>query len=207
MTTDGDGGIARNFRTHGQLAVFNLALDAIEQAVIGAWHVAHGVDPDPLPQAETAIEAMLHVQAAVSFHRHRYLEQRDGRLPATPGEALEMGAGLCGHQTQVFASLVRSLGLETRQVGFAFTTDAGDETHAAVEVVVNGSWRFIDITWGSYWLDADGELLSLDEVLALEYRDAARVSNRPLFALTARDPFVYLDGERWLLTFEDRILA
>lgn len=212
VLADLDGGIARNFRSRGELAVFNLALEAIEQAVNGAWRAAHGVVPDPLPQLETAIETMLHVSAAVRLPRYLDLTARDERLPATAGEALEMGAGLCGQQTQVFASLARALGLEVRQVGFAFTTELGPETHAAVEVVVNGTWRFLDVTWCSYWADGDGTLLELDEILALDDRDASRVTNLPALAiaphtLAGRDPFAYLDGERWLLSFEDRILA
>ncbi len=209
---DADGGITRHFRSRAQMAVFNMTRTAIEESVVGSWVDAHGYEPDPLPQLETAVETMLHVSQAIRLPRYRLLEYYHDRLPKTSGEALDTGIGLCGQQTQVFACLARSFGLDVRQVGFRFETERGEETHATVEVVINGGWRFMDVTWCSYWVDEAGDLLSVDEVVDLPVRSSGRVSNSPLmlassYRMIGRDPFAYLDGERWILKYNELVIA
>jgi hypothetical protein len=135
------------------------------------------------PLGELVGEAALdYTVGHVSTGALGYLELVGARLPGPkPNEILAAQAGLCGPASQVFAAIVKRLGFSVRAVLFYYTDPGGQaDGHTAVEVSYGGTWHFFDPTFGQFWTDAAGNVLSIAQIragLGTVQRDAASFTN------------------------------
>lgn len=77
--------------------------------------------------------------------------------------------GICGNHQEIFAKAMMFLGIRTRYLSVYYMDESGNRhNHAAAEFLLNGKWRFIDVTWAAFWLgDAKdiSSLLGFEEVI------------------------------------------
>jgi transglutaminase-like putative cysteine protease len=143
-----------------------VAVEQVRREVAYAEKYAGGV-----PYAHgrlVAQAAMDYVVEHVSPTAYGYLEIFGGQLPgSTPDAVLRAQAGICGDAALVFAAIVKQLGLGARSVQFYYD-DPGNvpDNHIAVEVSYDGGWHYFDPTFGVFWTDATGNVLSITDVRA-----------------------------------------
>ena len=114
--------------------------------------------------------AMDYVVGHVSASAYGYLETEGLPLPApTASAVLAIQAGICGHAALTFAAIVRQFGFDARSVQFYYTDPSGPaglgtpDSHIADEVFYDGGWHFFDATFGDYFVDANGDVLSITD--------------------------------------------
>lgn len=152
-----------------------------QNGTAGSTWAPHG--PSPYPAGElTAVSALNYVVGHVSPGVYGYLQVTGGQLPGDhPDEILAAQAGFCGDAALTFAAIVKRLGYEARSVQFYFTTPGGaPDDHIAVEVYYDDSWHYFDPTFGVYWTDLAGNVLSIADVRnggGIEHRDDASFTN------------------------------
>ncbi|MGC6511941.1 MAG: transglutaminase domain-containing protein [Parvibaculales bacterium] len=92
----------------------------------------------------------------------------------------------CFGYAHVLRGLLEALGYQTRFVHLHNIPNQGN--HTALEIKINGKWRFLDPTFGAYFTTdgtPDGDLLSLQEVIrhdlaSLQTKVVATQKTRPL---------------------------
>jgi Transglutaminase-like superfamily len=112
--------------------------------------------------------AMDYTVGHVSTGAFGYLELAGRRGPGyKPNKILAAQAGICGQASWVFAAIVRRFGLRVRSVTFSYVDPGGSpDGHTAVEVLYGGEWHFFDPTYGQFWTDAKGEVVSVAQIRA-----------------------------------------
>lgn len=158
--------------------------------------------------------AMDYVVGHVSTGAYGYLELVLGEPPGGPdlpsywepvNTILASQTGICVHAERSFAAIVRALGFPVRDVGFDFVDPDGTaDAHAAAEVEYDGGWHFFDPTFGQFWTDASGDVLSIDAVRAnggIEHRDDASFTN------LIEDPESPAGGDTWFETDPSTVLV
>lgn len=87
----------------------------------------------------------------------RQFRMLDGAF-AEPGSnaklCVEARHGICGNQAAVGIALFEKAGLQVRPLEFYYNQNGQRFTHIIVEVLIDGSWRPIDTTYGAYWIDS-----------------------------------------------------
>jgi Transglutaminase-like superfamily len=113
----------------------------------------------------TALSALNYVVGHVSVGEYGYLEIEGLPLPAhTPNAVLGAQAGICGETSLAFAAIMQHLGYQARRITFYWTLANGTpDGHTAVEVYYGGSWHYFDPTFGQYWTDANGNIMSITD--------------------------------------------
>jgi len=129
-----------------------------------------------------SLSAMNYVVGHVSTGAYGYLEVFGGTLPtARPDSILGTQAGICGHAALSFAAIVRHFGYAVRSVQFYYSTPEGTpDSHIADEVFYDGAWHFFDPTFGVFWTDPSGQVMSITDVRAnggTEHKDHASFTN------------------------------
>ncbi len=125
----------------------------------------------PYSRAQLIAEAAMdYVAGHVSDTAYGYLEIVHGKLPRSRANpTLGAQAGICTGAAVTFATIVHHFGLPVRSVDFYYDDPAPEDTpdgHVAVEVQYDGGWHFFDPTYGQFWTDSGGKVLSLSEVRA-----------------------------------------
>lgn len=151
---------------------------------------AQGSLTAPLDGQLVAEAAMDYVTGHVSTAAYGYLELVYDEAPGGPdlpsyresvNTILASQTGICVQAEHTFAGIVEALGFPVRDVGFDFDDPGGlPDSHAAAEVYYGGAWHFFDPTFGQFWTDAAGDVLSIDAVRAgggIEHRDDALFTN------------------------------
>jgi hypothetical protein len=115
--------------------------------------------------------AMDYVAGHVSDTAYGYVAAFGGsRLPRpTANGALRTQAGICTGAAVTFGTIVHHFGLPVRSVNFYYDDPApldAPDGHVAVEVLYGGGWHFFDPTFGLFWTDSSGKVLSITEVRA-----------------------------------------
>lgn len=157
-----------------------------------------------------AIEAMNLIQNNAGSGRYSYIHsvQKDAfkKLSLTEqSKMLERGYGICGNHQLMYMEVMKQLGIDARFIDFYFKNSQGKtNNHAAIEVKLKDKWAYFDVTWGSFWLEKNGDLstiLSIEEVLAGK---GTRVSGTNTWYLYAQsltrgnsdvNPLLYLQGK------------
>lgn len=81
---------------------------------------------------------------------------------APVNEILGAQDGICLHAERVFATIVHAFGFDVRDVGFNYTDWTGvPGAHSAAEVFYDGGWHFFDPTFGVFYQDASGTVMSI----------------------------------------------
>jgi hypothetical protein len=113
-----------------------------------------------------ALSAMDYVVGHVSTGAYGYLEIYGGSLPdATADAVLDSQAGICGHASLTFAAILEYFGYDVRSVQFYYSTpDGTPDSHIGVGVSYDGAWHYFDPTFGTYWTDAKGNAMSIEEI-------------------------------------------
>lgn len=156
-----------------------------------------------------ALEAMNLIRSVAGSARHAYLSYSTPGFRSPPMDeqetSLRLGFGICGNHQSLFLETMRRLGLRARAVDFYYmSADKVPSNHAAVEILIDGRWRYIDVTWGSYWLAEEGlpsSLMTLEDVLAgrgvrQTGTGAWILSNQhPKIKASGGGPFAYLVAE------------
>lgn len=96
------------------------------------------------------------------------------RLNVAKTRPLEMR---CGEVTNFVRGCAPGRGIETRQVHLLNVTSPNyfDDGHVLLEAKVNGAWKVFDVPNDCAWSDADGDLLSLADVINLRPVNATQV--------------------------------
>jgi hypothetical protein len=134
--------------------------------------------------------AMDYVVGHVSVGAYGYLELVHREPPGgqhlppyreNVNTVLATQTGICVHAERSFAAIVASCGFRVRDVGFDFVDPTGaPDSHAAAEVFYDHGWHFFDPTYGQFWTDPAGNVLSINDVRAgqgVEHRDNASFTN------------------------------
>jgi hypothetical protein len=135
------------------------------------------------PDAEVvALSAMNYVVGHVSTGSYGYTLHFGGAFPSSdPNDILGMQSGICGHAALTFAAIVKHFGYQVRSVQYYFIApNQTDDSHIADEVYYDGGWHYYDPTFGVYWTDAGGNVLSITDVRAnggTEHKDLASFTN------------------------------
>ncbi|MFO0730906.1 MAG: transglutaminase domain-containing protein [Nitrospiraceae bacterium] len=174
-----------------------------------------GTDVRQVREFALALSAMNFVQQLVSSLQYGYrLHATPEDLPTTVEACLSANAGICGNQVAVYIDLVHRLGLQVRSVEFYWTTAKGQAmSHVGVEVKLAGKWRYLDVTWGAYFLDSDRDradmpfytrLLSFEELQRLPANKRRRMTNESALVYQLQlqqhlDPFEYLSADKSVL--------
>lgn len=129
-----------------------------------------------------ATSAMNYVEGHVSTGAFGYLVMNSLPVPIWQVNAvLGAQAGICGTQVRVFAAIVTRLGYPVRSVEFYWTlTDGTPDNHIAAEVYYDGGWHYFDSTFGAYWADGSGNILSVTDAragLGTERKDVSSFTN------------------------------
>lgn len=86
--------------------------------------------------------------------------------------------GICGNHQKIFEETMKFLDIETRKVSIYFHDRHGKRhNHAASEFLIDGTWRYIDITWMAFFLDDEADLetiMSFDDVLSTSWNHLER---------------------------------
>lgn len=151
---------------------------------------AQGSVTAPLGGQLVSEAAMDYVAGHVSTGAYGYLEMIFDEGPGGPelpsyyegvNRILASQTGICVHAERAFARIVEALGFEVRDAGFDYTdADGQPDSHAADEVYYGGGWHFFDPTFGQFWTDASGNVLSIADVRAgggTVHRDDALFTN------------------------------
>jgi Transglutaminase-like superfamily len=148
-----------------QLAAIPTPLSVAVQQVQHEVAWAEGGGPAYSHATLTALAAMDYVVGHVSVAEYGYLEVKGLPLPAhTPDAVLGAQAGLCGETSLAFAVILQRLGYQVRRVAFYWTfADGTPDGHTAAEVSYDGGWHYFDPTFGQYWTDASGNVLSITD--------------------------------------------
>jgi hypothetical protein len=168
---------------------------------------AQGSTTAPLGGQLVAEAAMDYVVGHVSTGAYGYLELLFGEPPGgadlpsyyeSVNRILGSQTGICVHAERTFAAIVHRLGLRVRDVGFDFVDPGGQpDSHAAAEVYYDGGWHFFDPTFGQFWTDGAGRVLSIADVRAaggIVHRDGASFTN------LIEDPQSPAGGDAWFET-------
>lgn len=144
----------------------------------------------PLRGQFVAEAAMDYVVGHVSTGAYGYLELVYGETPGGPdlpsyyegiNTILASQTGICVHAERTFAAIVKALGFRVRDIGFDYVDLNGKPgAHAAAEVYYDGGWHFFDPTFGQFWTDAAGNVLSIADVragLGVRVKDNASFTN------------------------------
>ena len=193
--------------------------DPVEEIACMAWDAALGAakDMDTFPFIYTIAAANLVQQTASSSRYNLYVNRMGNDAPQgldSNKTCVVNKIGICGNHQLLFESVMQFAELRSRRVGIYYTIDKKRNSHAASEVFINDKWRFIDTTWGAFWLSDLKDvrsMLSFDEILKLpkERRDKYSVQNKINVWSFTRDPqsnfqFQYFDFDHLsLLSFAE----
>lgn len=140
------------------------AVDDVRREV--EW--AQGVASTPLSGQYVAEAAMDYVIGHVRTGAYGYLEDIGAPLPPylePVNDILTNQTGICGQAERTFAAIVKALGFQVHDIGFEFVDPNGaPDAHSAAEVYYDGGWHFFDPTFGQFWTDAAGNVLSIADV-------------------------------------------
>lgn len=172
---------AHSAALHAQIAAtprpLAVAVSQVRHQV--AWADGRAAHP---PGQLVAQAAMDYTVGHVSTGAFGYLELVKGPLPGyQPNRILGLQAGICGQAAWVFAAIVRQFGFHVRSVTFSYLDPNGSpDGHTAAEVSYGGSWHFFDPTYGQFWRDASGNVLSISQIragLGTRVKDLASFTN------------------------------
>jgi transglutaminase-like putative cysteine protease len=172
---------ARSAVLHAQLKAAPTPLGEAVEQVRREVRWAHGIAPYPRAQL-VAQAAMDYTTGHVSTGAFGYLELVKGARPGyRPNKILAAQAGICGQASWVFAAIMRQFHLRVRSVTFSYADPSGvADGHTAVEVSYGGSWHFFDPTFGQFWTEANGNVLSIAQIragLGTQVKDLAEFTN------------------------------
>jgi hypothetical protein len=114
--------------------------------------------------------AMDYVAGHVSDTAYGYIAAFGGTVPRpTANISLSAQAGICTGAAVTFAEIVHHFGFAIRSVNFYYDDPPPNNVpdgHVAVEVAYDGGWHFFDPTFGLFWTDTNGKVLSTSDVRA-----------------------------------------
>jgi hypothetical protein len=132
--------------------------------------VAYVQGRGPLSGQLVSEAAMDYVFGHVSDTAYGYLETHGGKVPRpTANRTLRAQAGICTGAAVTFAAIVHHFHFAVRSVNFYYNDPPPNNTpdgHVAVEVRYDSSWHYFDPTYGLFWTDANGNVLSIKDVRA-----------------------------------------
>jgi len=104
----------------------------------------------------------------------------NGSLESISHAVLAQEKGLCGEQSIAFMHVLGEDNITTRYVavwgisGFGVSCYA---SHALVEAWYDDAWHLFDPTFSLYFIDIDGHVLSMDELLAKKFSNPACIGD------------------------------
>lgn len=109
--------------------------------------------------------AMDYVAGHVSDTAYGYLQLSGAALPPVRANAaLAAQAGICGQAA--VRSRRSSAGSASRLEASSSSTTTRPQIRTSASRLYGGSWHFFDPTYGQFWTDASGDVLSISDVRA-----------------------------------------
>ena len=146
---------------------------------------------------------MNYVQSRLSSLNYSVRKTDQQPLPKNVEQCLEMRAGICGNHIAAFLELAERLKVRARPVEFYIhgPTPAKNHNHICVEVYYREQWRFVDVTWGTFFHKPDGALDELATIAEIRTHDESRqwaVTNETdlwyqQWKSSGLDPLEYID--------------
>lgn len=150
-----------------------------------------------------SVAAMNYVQSQLSSLNYSVRKTDQQPLPTNVEQCLEMKAGICGNHIAAFLELAQRLKVRARPVEFYIhgSTPAKNHNHICVEVYYRQQWRFVDVTWGTFFRKPDGALDELATITEIRSDDKSRqwaVTNETdlwfqQWKSSGLDPLEYID--------------
>jgi hypothetical protein len=165
-TAERDRALARAAALQGKLAAkryaLELATEQVRREVAHSEYVLREAGVGYEHEAIVALAAMTYVVGHVSAPGYGYMNTSLGVRPEPTAESvLTAGSGICGHAALTFAAIIKRFKLPVRSVQFYYAD--GVNNHIAAEVYYGGAWHYYDPTWGAFYADATGRVLSIDD--------------------------------------------
>jgi hypothetical protein len=164
-TNERDAALARASSLQAQLAAIPTPSAVAFQQVHREVNWAQAAAGPQSAGALTSLSAMNYVVGHVSAGAYGYLELNGLPLPNSNLDViLGVQAGICGHAAIVFAKIMENFGYPVQSVQFYWTLPDGTaEDHIAVEVYFDAGWHYFDPTYGLYWTNSSGNVLSITD--------------------------------------------
>ena len=150
-----------------------------------------------------SVAAMNYVQSRLSSLNYSVRKTDQQPLPKNVEQCLEMKAGICGNHIATFLELAQRLKIRVRPVEFYIhgATPAKNHNHICVEVYYRQQWRFVDVTWGTFFRKPAGpldELATIAEIQATAISRQWAVTNETdlwyqQWKSSGLDPLEYID--------------
>ncbi len=180
------------------------AIELVRQEVVYAQG-GNATSYSPQLVAEAAMDYTFgHVLSPVLGYLEQTYNEPPSGGPHTPGYMapvdviLAAQAGVCVQHERVFAHIVQAFGFQVRDVGFSYTEPNGSpNAHSTAEVYYDGGWHWYDPTFGVFFKDANGNVLSIADAragLGQQYKDDAAFENQlaPNATWFETDPKTYV---------------
>lgn len=114
-----------------------------------------------------AVARTVPILAATDVYAFQEKATANFRLPGVDADViLDARHGICGNHSALAIALLERAGLQARYVRFFYTDPVSElrNSHVVVEVWIDGAWRLVDTTYGTYWGDLE-DMASLEEVM------------------------------------------
>ena len=150
-----------------------------------------------------SVAGMNYVQSRLSSLNYSVRKTDQQPLPKNVEQCLEMRAGICGNHIAAFLELAQRLKVRARPVEFYIhgPTPAKNHNHICVEIYYRQQWRFVDVTWGTFFRKPNGPLDELATIAEIRSDDKSRqwaVTNETdlwyqQWKSSGLDPLEYID--------------
>jgi hypothetical protein len=157
--------------------------------------IAYMMGPQNPWEYYATVSCMQYVYANISGYIWKDINVRTGRTTYTVEEALELNAGLCGGQIQVYKGIMDEIGITSRTIQFYGEDSTNGKNHIMIEVFYSNKWHFVDVTPCAFF-KAPGttsyDMLSLDEVLQeTDYSNAVINYSGLFYQQSGMPPYIY----------------
>jgi hypothetical protein len=113
----------------------------------------------------TDLEVVKNIVAYVAIN----MDPKTGVNPLRENSSVDgliaSGWGACGVRDNIIRAVLADLNIETRRIGF--TRVPIQNGHVATEFLIDGEWVFMDSTFGVYFTDQAGKILSISQARML----------------------------------------
>lgn len=130
-------------------------------------------NPDPVTQAVEALQWTMNQVRKVDYNPQ-------GDDPEALLKSVKAGSGaLCGDMADLYRHTLAVAGIPSRKI-WLYRDLFSLDTHATVEVFLNGKWVLMSPTFGVYFTNAKNQILSVQELKAICFQ-GKEAGIRPIF--------------------------
>ena len=150
---------------------FLLPSNAVQSDNPEIIELAKTITTDSRSEMEALKKIHKYVATSIEYDWESY---RDGTYVNKPVDAvstLKRLKNVCAGYSNLYAALLRSIGIRTKVVeGLAYLGDGATGQHAWNEVFINNEWKSVDVTWDSTTKEIYKYFLMPEELFAKDHQ-------------------------------------